>query len=140
MDKEVNFYHKEAGENEAIVQKMKDDGKDAYDMKQAQECLQEVIMSYLHLACFYFGKHHFSVIIDASQSYMMIPDSRNRFQKSLEDLLDFLGENAEDETIVGTEQLEQAKILLSSNEMPFEPDASGAAVDGAEEFADGEIF
>ena len=58
MDKEVKFYQKEAIENEAIVKTMEDDGKDAYDTKQARECLQE--------------------------SYMMIPDSKNRFQKSLE--------------------------------------------------------
>ena len=37
---------------------MKDEGKDIYDIKKAEEVLQE--------------------------SYMMIPDSRNRFQKSLD--------------------------------------------------------
>lgn len=35
MDKEVKYYHKEAGENEAVLQKMKDDGKDEYETKQA---------------------------------------------------------------------------------------------------------
>ena len=51
MDKEVKFYHKEAAENEAIVQKLKDEGKDAFDMKQAQECLQEVIV-FAHVCLF----------------------------------------------------------------------------------------
>ena len=35
MANEVTFYHKEVGENEAIVQQLKDEGKDEYDLKQA---------------------------------------------------------------------------------------------------------
>lgn len=60
----MKFYYKEAAENEAKLQALKDAGKDAYDLKQTSEVLQE--------------------------SYMMIPDSKNRFQKSLEDLSGFL--------------------------------------------------
>jgi hypothetical protein len=71
---------------------------------------------------------------------MMIPDSKNRFQKSLEDLLDFLGEHADEATVVGSELLDQAKSLLSANDMPFEPHVEGAAAEGGEEFAEGEIF
>jgi len=34
MDKEVKYYHKEATENEAILQRLKDEGKDEYEWKQ----------------------------------------------------------------------------------------------------------
>jgi hypothetical protein len=113
MDKEVTFYQQEAVENEAIVQKLEAAGKDAYDMKQAKECLQE--------------------------SYMMIPDSKNRHQKALEDLHGFLDENATDPSVAGTPSLADAIALLLEHGMPFEalPEAEAAA---GQEFAEGEIF
>lgn len=37
MVKEVASYEKEAKENETRVQKMRDDGKDAYDIKKQEE-------------------------------------------------------------------------------------------------------
>ena len=37
MKKEVEFYHLEASQNEARVQGMKDEGKDIYDIKKAEE-------------------------------------------------------------------------------------------------------
>jgi len=37
MVKEVASYEKEAKENEARVQKMRDDGKDAYDIRKQEE-------------------------------------------------------------------------------------------------------
>jgi len=113
MDKEVAFYQQEAVENEAIVKKLEDAGKDAYDMKQAKECLQE--------------------------SYMMIPDSKNRHQKALEDLHGFLDENASDPSVAGTPTMGEAIALLQEHGMPFES-APEAEVAGGEEFAEGEIF
>ncbi|CAM9772221.1 unnamed protein product, partial [Ectocarpus sp. 8 AP-2014] len=68
MVKEVASYEVEAKENEAKVQKMRDDGKDAYDIRKQEEVLQE--------------------------SYMMIPDSKSRLAKALEDMEGFLGEHA----------------------------------------------
>jgi len=113
MDKEVKFYHQEAAENEAIVQRLKDAGKDAFDTKQATEVLQE--------------------------SYMMIPDSKNRFTKALEDLLSFLEENAADADILASPQFDEAKALLAANGMEFEPHDEPAAAEEAE-YGEGEVF
>ncbi|CAM9390318.1 unnamed protein product [Ectocarpus sp. 8 AP-2014] len=85
MVKEVASYEVEAKENEAKVQKMRDDGKDAYDIRKQEEVLQE--------------------------SYMMIPDSKSRLAKALEDMEGFLGEHAGTEGLP-TDQLEEAKGLL----------------------------
>ena len=41
MAKEVASYEKEASSNEARVQKMRDEGKDEYDIKKQEEVLQE---------------------------------------------------------------------------------------------------
>ena len=114
MDKEVKFYHKEAAENEAVIKKLEAEGKDGYDTKQAKEVLQE--------------------------SYMMIPDSKNRFQKSLEDLHGFLDEHFDDAAILAApEILADAKALLAANGMALEvPDEAGGAAE--EEFAEGEVF
>ena len=70
MLKEVSNYEKEAKVNEARVQKMKDDGKDEYDIKKQQEVLQE--------------------------SYMMIPDSKNRLESAVEKFSDVYNELKED--------------------------------------------
>lgn len=43
-----------------VVQKMRDDGKDSYDIKKQEEVLQE--------------------------SYMMVPDSKNRLEKAFDSL------------------------------------------------------
>merc|ERR1719440_824867 len=64
MIKEAAYYKKEAGQNEARVQKMKDDGIDPWTVKKAEEVLGE--------------------------SYMMIPDSEKRMKESIEDLFTFL--------------------------------------------------
>mmetsp|Transcript_17775 Transcript_17775/g.41670 ORF Transcript_17775/g.41670 Transcript_17775/m.41670 type:complete len:158 (-) Transcript_17775:443-916(-) len=115
MSKEVAYYQKEAGENETRVQGMKDEGKDIYDIKKAEEVLQE--------------------------SYMMIPDSKNRFQKSLEDLLDHVREFATDAALVGTDDLAKAQTILSENDMGDEDGGEAAEEAGAgEEYAEGEIF
>ena len=64
LAKEVASYEKEAKTQEAKIQGMKDQGKDIYDIKKQEEVLQE--------------------------SYMMIPDSKARYQNALEDLQSFL--------------------------------------------------
>lgn len=60
----MEYYKKEVKENEAKLEAMKEEQKDAYDIKKFEEVLGE--------------------------SYMMVPDSENRFKKSLEDLSQFL--------------------------------------------------
>eukprot|EP00904_Undaria_pinnatifida_P014064 jgi/Undpi1/9789/HiC_scaffold_27.g12244.m1 len=85
MLKEVASYEKEAKDNEAKVQKMRDEGKDSYDIRKQEEVLQE--------------------------SYMMIPDSKGRLAKVFEDLEGFLGEHADTEGLP-EDQLAEAKGLL----------------------------
>uniref|UniRef100_A0A7S2W3S2 Tubulin-specific chaperone A n=1 Tax=Rhizochromulina marina TaxID=1034831 RepID=A0A7S2W3S2_9STRA len=122
MAKEVAFYHREAEENEARVQKFKDAGKDIHDVKKAEEVLEE--------------------------SYMMIPDSKNRLQKAVEDLLVFVEEHRKEEGVAGTEQLEAALQVLTEHGAEVKTTAAGGAADedqgaASEEhgdFKEGEIF
>ena len=74
-------------ENEAKLAKMKEEQKDPYDIKKFAEVLGE--------------------------SQMMIPDSQNRYKKSLEDLKSFMETNADYE-FASEEWLTTAKELLSS--------------------------
>ncbi len=64
MRKEVAAYEKEVITNEARVQKMRDDGKDPYDIRKQEEVLQE--------------------------SYMMVPDSKSRLERALTELNDLV--------------------------------------------------
>ena len=64
MVKETQSYEKEVVDNESRVQKMKDDGKDPYDIRKQEEVLAE--------------------------SHMMIPDSKNRLETTLDSLENFL--------------------------------------------------
>ncbi len=70
MNKEVAAYEKEVEDNEARVQKMRDDGKDEYDIKKQEEVLAE--------------------------SHMMIPDSNNRLEAAMEKLGEIMAEVEED--------------------------------------------
>jgi len=60
MAKEVAAYELEVTTNEARIQKMRDDGKDIYDIRKQEEVLQE--------------------------SYMMVPDSKTRLEAVMEEL------------------------------------------------------
>ena len=64
LSKEVLSYEKEVITNEAKVQKMKDDGKDPYDIRKQEEVLGE--------------------------SYMMVPDSKNRLEAALFELANII--------------------------------------------------
>ena len=87
MVKEVNAYEKEVEENEARIQKMRDDGKDPYDIRKQEEVLQE--------------------------SYMMVPDSKARMENAVGDLEGAIAdcEGAED---LDAEVLEEAKQLVAA--------------------------
>ena len=89
MVKEVKSYEKEVVTNEARVQKMRDDGKDPYDIRKQEEVLQE--------------------------SYMMIPDSKARLESTLADLEACLDECKEDATGVDATMVEEAKALVAAN-------------------------
>jgi tubulin-specific chaperone A len=64
LRKEAAYYKTEVLENEQIVQKMKNNQADPYDVKRYQQVLNE--------------------------SYMMVPDSEKRFATSMADLQEFL--------------------------------------------------
>jgi tubulin-specific chaperone A len=64
MKKEVASYEAEVLTNEAKVQKMRDEGKDVYDIRKQEEVLQE--------------------------SYMMVPDSKARYEASIAELSNIL--------------------------------------------------
>mmetsp|Transcript_17382 Transcript_17382/g.25391 ORF Transcript_17382/g.25391 Transcript_17382/m.25391 type:complete len:115 (-) Transcript_17382:73-417(-) len=87
LAKEVASYEKEVVDNEARVQRMREEGKDPYDIRKQEEVLAE--------------------------SQMMVPDSRGRLTRALEDLDAFLEENGEDADIAGSENLENARKLLA---------------------------
>lgn len=88
MIKEVAAYEKEAIDNGARVQKMKDDGKDEYDIKKQEEVLAE--------------------------SQMMIPDSKNRLEAAIEKLSDVLGE-AEEEGGADAALTSEAQGLITAS-------------------------
>lgn len=69
--KEVAYYQEEVTENEAKLQKMKDDQKDHYDIKMFNEVLLE--------------------------SKMMVKESPTRLQKALEDLSLYIDMNQFDD-------------------------------------------
>mmetsp|Transcript_15979 Transcript_15979/g.20278 ORF Transcript_15979/g.20278 Transcript_15979/m.20278 type:complete len:110 (+) Transcript_15979:241-570(+) len=87
LAKEVKYYEQEVKENEEKLAKMKEEQKDPYDIKKFAEVLGE--------------------------SQMMIPDSQNRYKKSLEDLKSFL-ETHVDYDFTSEEWVTTAKELLSS--------------------------
>ncbi|CAM9535227.1 unnamed protein product [Discosporangium mesarthrocarpum] len=89
MVKEVAGYEKEAKENEVKVQKMRDDGKDPYDIRKQEEASSSWVLQ---------------------ESYMMIPDSKDRLQTSLEDLRAFLAENEGGEGL--EDQITEAKAII----------------------------
>ena len=66
--KEVSYYQQEVIENEGKLKEMKDQNKNPYDIKKFQEVLGE--------------------------SYMMIPDSKNRLEQAISDLATYM-ESAE---------------------------------------------
>ena len=88
MVKEVTAYEKEVEQNELKVQKMRDDGKDPYDIRKQEEVLQE--------------------------SYMMVPDSKARLESAIGDLEGAIAdcEGADD---VDGEVLTEAKTLVASS-------------------------
>lgn len=87
MVKEVQSYEKEVVTNEARVQKMRDEGKDPYDIRKQEEVLQE--------------------------SYMMIPDSKARLEATLADLEACLDECKEDPS-ADAATMEEARALIAA--------------------------
>ena len=106
----MTYYEKEVKENEEKLATMKDDKTaDSYDIKKFEEVLGE--------------------------SYMMIPDSKARFQKSLEELSLFLDTN----TVEQGEWVSTAQSILEENGVSLN---STAVVDetNVDDLQQGEAF
>ncbi|MCO5591130.1 hypothetical protein L7F22_045111 [Adiantum nelumboides] len=87
--KELQAYEKEVERESAKTGRMKDDGADPHDLKQQESVLAE--------------------------SKMMIPDCTKRLEAALGDLQAIL-EEAEAESAHGSEEIEEAKKLVSEVE------------------------
>eukprot|EP00244_Chara_vulgaris_P014550 TRINITY_DN9183_c0_g1_i10.p1 TRINITY_DN9183_c0_g1~~TRINITY_DN9183_c0_g1_i10.p1 ORF type:complete len:113 (-),score=33.46 TRINITY_DN9183_c0_g1_i10:872-1210(-) len=90
VSKELQSYEKEVAREQAKVDKMKAEGADPFDIKQQENVLAE--------------------------SQMMIPDCRKRLTKALQDLESLLSEAEEDPSVVGTEELTNAKSIVDAAE------------------------
>ena len=117
MIKEVAYYHKEVQENESTLQEMKDNNKDAHDIKKFEEVLGE--------------------------SHMMIPDSTSRLVSTLQDLSTYL-ESEEvtsgDFDLSGSEWYPKAKEVLESEKdrlKDMDGEVPETSLDGLK---DGEAF
>jgi tubulin-specific chaperone A len=85
MLKEVAAYEKEVVDNEARVQKMRDDGKDEYDIRKQEEVLAE--------------------------SHMMVPDSKGRLETAVQALRSCI-EEVNDEGDADAATLTEASAIL----------------------------
>jgi tubulin-specific chaperone A len=118
MIKEVAYYHKEVQENEATLEQMKQDGKDAHDIKKFEEVLGE--------------------------SYMMIPDSTSRLTSTLQDLATYVASDevtgAGDFDMNASEWYSKAKEVLEAEKdrlKDMEGDVPETSLEGLN---DGEAF
>lgn len=109
LAKEVAYYEKEVEENEDKLAKMKEEKSDPHDIKKFEEVLGE--------------------------SYMMIPDSKARFQKSLEELSLFLDTNA---TLQQGEWVSTAQAILKENGVSSKTTA--VAETNVDDLKEGEAF
>lgn len=107
LEKEVAYYEKEVKENEGKLQWMKENKKDAHDIKKFEEVLGE--------------------------SYMMIPDSKARFQTSLEELSLFVDGNPD----LQGEWISVAKSMLQEHGISNNAPVSETNVD---DLTEGEAF
>lgn len=113
LSKEVSYYEKEVAENEAKLKEMKEQKKNPYDIKKFEEVLGE--------------------------SYMMVPDSRNRLETALSELCNFV-KSAEVEGLETNEWYTSANVLLAMECSPSkEPDDIVEETDTAE-LQEGEAF
>jgi tubulin-specific chaperone A len=103
----VAYYEKEVEENEKVLQGMKENKKDAHDIKKFEEVLGE--------------------------SYMMLPDSKARFQTSLEDLSLFIDGNPD----VHGDWISVAKSILEQYGISTNTPAFETNVD---DLPEGEVF
>eukprot|EP00611_Tribonema_gayanum_P015656 TRINITY_DN27530_c0_g1_i1.p1 TRINITY_DN27530_c0_g1~~TRINITY_DN27530_c0_g1_i1.p1 ORF type:complete len:107 (+),score=38.82 TRINITY_DN27530_c0_g1_i1:94-414(+) len=89
LAKEVASYEKEASTNEAKVRAMKEEGRDAYDVRKAEEILAE--------------------------SCMMIPDSKARLQVAVEELAGMLAASEGEDGVKDTDDYADAKALVEAH-------------------------
>lgn len=116
--KEAAYYEQETKENEAQLQKMKDEQKDPYDIKKFEEVLGE--------------------------SQMMIPESIARRDKALDDLREFIialeKDAADNNELMTCEWMVEAKKLAPCDDKKTADEGEDVAITAVDELADGEAF
>ena len=71
---------------------------------------------------------------------MMIPDSQNRLNKSLDELEAFLADYGSDPTLKGSEFLTKAQEILQENDRAQGAAEDAPAPEDVQEFQEGEVF
>jgi tubulin-specific chaperone A len=113
MLKEVSYYQQEVKENEAKLAEMKEQKKDPYDIKKFDEVLGE--------------------------SYMMVPDSKSRLERVLQDLASYVG-SSEVEEHKSNEWFILAQDLLASEKSRFDTSEDDVNETSVEDLKEGEAF
>ncbi|KIZ07725.1 Tubulin-specific chaperone A [Monoraphidium neglectum] len=85
LQKEFSYYLAEKDKEQSRLDRLRTEGADAHDLKQAENVLAE--------------------------SAMMIPETRQRLEAALSDLEGFVSEN--DQDAAGSEELEAARAALA---------------------------
>ena len=116
--KEATYYEEEVKENAAKLQQMKDENRDAYDIKKFREVLGE--------------------------SEMMIPDSIFRRDKALEELKEYVArlrkEEEGNDDLMGCQWMVEASELVGEHESHTEEGDDHVAVTTVDSLAEGEAF
>ena len=112
--KEVAYYEKEVQENESKLENMKQENCDPYDIKKFEEVLGE--------------------------SYMMVPDSKGRLERAIEDLASYV-ESDEVDDLKSGEWYKTAQELLQSESAKLKM-SEGDTVEETplDDLKDGEAF
>jgi tubulin-specific chaperone A len=121
LSNEADYYKREAKENEIKLAKMRSDGRDPYDIKKFEEVLDE--------------------------SYMMIPDSEERFRRSIVVLRSFLTQHSLILEQSSSEWKELANQILlkqsqddSKGETATSQSIPDVAVTNVNDLMEGEVF
>ena len=102
--KELQHYHLELQQQKDKVARMREEGRDVFDVKKQVEVLAE--------------------------SEVMIPDTMRRLDKAVEDLRGAVAMGAADAELAGSEQLAAARAMLAELD-PAAAAAAAAAAGGA---------
>ena len=87
ITREFESYLKEVAKDKDRIEKLRENGAEAHDVRKQEEVLQETIS--------------------------MVPNTRKRLQDALEDLCNFMKDNDTDEELMRTEEWTEASTVVS---------------------------